>query len=169
MAVVVAASSCAVEKDEGGSAGAGVSVERGEYLAFTSGCVDCHTPGTFYGVSDLDRELSGSDLGWQGPWGVTFPTNLTPDQETGIGSWTEEEIVIAIRTGQRPDGTQLNPPMPWPSFSKMTDDDAYSIAAYLKSIPAIRHQTPAGIGPGGAVPAGSRVLALPIAPEWDAG
>src|SRR4249920_3905958 len=58
-------------------------VERGRYLTLMGGCNDCHTPGTFYGSADYNRTLSGSELGWVGPWGVTFPRNLTPDLETG--------------------------------------------------------------------------------------
>ena len=112
-------------------------IKLGERLTYVGGCNDCHTPGTFYGNADAKRRLSGSELGWEGPWGVTYPRNLTPDKETGIGNWTEEDIVRAIRTGQRPDKSPLLPPMPWPMYAHMTDEEAYAVAAYLKSIPPV--------------------------------
>jgi mono/diheme cytochrome c family protein len=113
-------------------------VKRGEYLVAITGCNDCHTPGYFYGAPDMSRMLSGSEMGWKGPWGISFARNLTPDS-TGIGSWTEAQIVTAIRQGHRPDGTPLLPPMPWPDFAHFTDDDAAAVAAYLKSIPPVHH------------------------------
>jgi mono/diheme cytochrome c family protein len=141
-------------------------IARGRRLVHTSGCVDCHTPGTFYGAPDTTRMLSGSELGWQGPWGVSYPRNLTPDQATGIGSWTEDQIVTAFRTGHRPDGTPLLPPMPWPAYAFLTDEDAYSISAYLKSIPPIDHKAPDRLPPG-TKPTGP-VLSFPPPPAWDA-
>lgn len=140
-------------------------IARGAAISWSSGCVDCHTPGTFYGTPDTTRHLSGSELGWEGPWGVTFPRNLTPDPETGIASWTEEQIVTAVRTGMRPDGTMLLPPMPWPAYSRMSDADAYALAAYLKSIPAIRHKAPDRIPPGTKTTAPRLIFPAPT--EWD--
>src|SRR2546428_607543 len=58
-------------------------VARGAYLVSFAGCDDCHSPGALYGFPDSTRRLSGSELGWQGPWGVSYGRNLTPDQETG--------------------------------------------------------------------------------------
>ena len=140
-------------------------IERGRRLTYTGACHDCHTPGTFYGAPDATRELSGSEVGWEGPWGVSYPRNLTPDMETGIGSWSEEDIVTAIRTGARPDGSRLLPPMPWPWYANLTDEEAYAIAAYLKSLPPIRHSVPTKTLPG-VVASGAR-FTLPTAPEWD--
>lgn len=141
-------------------------IARGKRLSWTSGCVDCHTPGTLYGAPDTTRLFSGSELGWEGPWGVSYPRNLTPDMETGIGSWSEEDIVTAFRQGHRPDHSPLLPPMPWPSYSIMTDEDAYALAAYLKSLPPIRHKAPDVIPPG-TKPTGPR-LTFPPPPAWDA-
>ncbi len=138
----------------------------GARIVYTSGCVDCHTPGTFYGVPDTTRFLSGSELGWQVPWGVTYPRNLTPDSATGIGAWTEEQIVVAIREGRRPDGSPLLPPMPWPMYAHLTDEDAFAVAKYLKSIPPIVHEMPKQQKPG-EVP-NRPVLTFPGPPEWDA-
>lgn len=139
---------------------------RGRQIAYTSACHDCHTPGGLYGVPDTMRMLSGSELGWEGPSGVSFPRNLTPDMETGIGSWSEEDIVTAIRTGIRPDKTPLMPPMPWPMYSHLSDEDAYALAAFLKSLPPVNHKSPDHIPPGATVTA-TRVT-LPPPPPWDA-
>jgi hypothetical protein len=135
-------------------------------LSVITGCNDCHTPGSLYGAPDTTRLLGGSDLGWHGPWGVSYPRNLTPDPETGIGSWTEDDIIKAIRTGQRPDGSPLLPPMPWPNFAHLTDEDARALAVYLKSIPPVKHQVPASTPPA-AKPTGP-MLSFPPPPAWDA-
>jgi cytochrome c553 len=141
-------------------------IARGRVISWSSACNDCHTPGSMYGTPDTTRMLSGSELGWTGPWGTTFPRNLTPDMETGIGSWTEEQIVTAFRTGHRPDGSPLLPPMPWPAFAHMSDDDAYALAAFLKSLPPVSHKVPAVVPPGGksSLPA----VVIPPPPAWDA-
>ena len=139
---------------------------RGKRLAYTSGCVDCHTPGSLYGAPDTTRMLSGSELGWVGPWGVTYPRNLTPDSTTGLGSWSEDQIVTAIREGRRPDGSPLLPPMPWTMFAHFTDDEVYAIAAYLKSVPAVAHEMPKQLPPGTAPP--GPALVFPGPPAWDA-
>ena len=142
-------------------------VARGEYLVKIVGCGDCHTPGTLTGAPDMTRKLSGSEYGWQGPWGISFARNLTPDMATGIGAWTEDQIVTAIRTGQRPDGTPLMPPMPWPDFANLTDADAHAIAAYLKTIPVVVHKVPDKVPPGAKATAGS-IIVVPPPAEWDA-
>jgi hypothetical protein len=110
--------------------------------------------------------FSGSELGWEGPWGVTYPRNLTPHPETGIGSWTEDDIVTAFRQGHRPDRSPILPPMPWPAFAHMNDEDAYALAAFLKSLPPIDHKVP-DRQPPGAVATGAR-LTFPPPPAWDA-
>ena len=141
-------------------------IARGRYVSLICACNDCHTPGTFYGAPDTTRKLSGSELGWHGPWGVSFPRNITPDQETGIGSWTEDQIVTAIRTGQRPDKSLLLPPMPWPMYANLSDEDAYALAAYLKSIPAVTHKAPDRLPPD--APVTVPALSFPPPPAWDA-
>jgi mono/diheme cytochrome c family protein len=138
---------------------------RGKRLVYTSGCVDCHTPGSLYGMPDTTRLLSGSELGWQGPWGVSFPRNLTPDS-TGLAAWSEDDIVKALRTGTRPNGTVLLPPMPWPSYAWLTDDDAHAIAAYLKSLPPVKYMMPAVVPPGQKFK--GSMLVFPPPPAWDA-
>jgi len=141
-------------------------IARGKVMAYASGCVDCHTPGAMYGTPDTTRMLSGSELGWQGPWGTSYPRNLTPHPETGIGNWSEAEIVTALRQGQRPDKSPILPPMPWPAFAYMSDEDVYAIAAYLKSLPPIEHSLPAVVPPGGKPT--TSFLTLPPPPAWDA-
>jgi mono/diheme cytochrome c family protein len=141
-------------------------IARGRIVSYASGCHDCHTPGGLYGAPDSTRMLSGSELGWEGPWGISFPRNLTPDMGTGIGSWSEEQIVTAFRTGIRPDKTSLLPPMPWPTLSHMSDEDAYALAAFLKSLPPITHKAPDRVAPG-TVSKAVR-LTFPPPPAWDA-
>src|SRR6185369_12902941 len=141
-------------------------VVRGRYLVTIMSCNDCHTPGYFYGAPDTTRRLSGSDIGWIGPWGVVHARNLTPDSATGIGKWTKEEIVHALRSGNTPDGAQLAPIMPWMNYDSILDEnDAMAIASYLKSLPPITHKNLDRIPPG-AKPTGA-TIAFPPPPAWD--
>lgn len=143
-----------------------VSAERGAYLVTIAGCHDCHTPGSFYNAPDFQRTLSGSELGWTGPWGTSYPRNLTPDMETGIGSWSEDDIIRALQTGIRPDGRHLNPPMPWPLYAHFTPRDVRSVARYLKSLPPVTHRAPDVLPPGQKPKTPTWVLPAP--PAWDA-
>jgi mono/diheme cytochrome c family protein len=141
-------------------------VKHGEYLVQTIGCGHCHTPGGIYGEPDPTRLLSGSEVGWKGRWGVSYPANLTPDSATGIGQWSEDQIVTTLRTLKRPDGTTLHLPMPWNHFVYLSESDARAIAAYLKSIPAVTHKVPDYVAPGGK--AKGAVIEFPPPPPWDA-
>jgi len=141
------------------------TVEHGTYLATIMGCHDCHTPGNFYNAPDFNRSLSGSEIGWVGPWGTSYARNLTPDLETGIGSWTEDQIMLTLQTGKRPDGTELLPPMPWPNYAGLTPRDVRSLAKYLKSLPPVHHVNPPQLPPGQKSPTGA--LVLPPPPAWD--
>jgi mono/diheme cytochrome c family protein len=149
-------------------------VERGKYLVATSACNDCHTPlkmGASGPEPDMTRMLSGhpetlkvhapkagtppwvvavtsSNTAWAGPWGVSFTANLTPDAETGLGTWSEEEFVQTIRTGRhRARGRALLPPMPIPAYSQFNDEDLRAIYAYLRAIPVVRNRVPNPIVP----------------------
>ena len=166
VAASLATQSCSSGKVE--SAAAAVDpVVRGRYLVTIMSCNDCHTPGYFYGAPDTTRRLSGSDIGWIGPWGVVHARNLTPDSATGIGSWTKEQIVMALRSGNTPDGSQLAPIMPWMNYSSILDEgDAMAIAAYLKSLPPITHKN-MDRQPPGQKPVGGTV-GFPPPPAWDA-
>jgi mono/diheme cytochrome c family protein len=148
--------------------------KRGEYIAKSFGCHDCHTPhrmGDSGPEPDWSRALSGhpQDLkmpappalaspwvsaagetmtAWAGPWGVSFTANLTPDPETGLGSWTEQQFVDTIRSGRHLGrGRQILPPMPWAAIRNMTDDDLKAVFAYLRSIPPNKNKVPDPLPP----------------------
>jgi mono/diheme cytochrome c family protein len=129
------------------SAVAQSQTQRGEYLVTIMDCTGCHTPGTFLGKPDLQRPLAGSEVGFQIPGlGIFYPPNLTPDPETGLGKWSEADIIKAVRTGVRPDGRQLVPIMPYHSYGKLTDGDARALVGYLKSLKPVRNQVPGPVG-----------------------
>jgi len=149
------------------------AVARGRYLVATSACNDCHTPkkmGPNGPEPDMTRLLSGHVAAktsapppstgawpihsndqltaWAGPWGISYTKNLTPDQNTGIGSWSEETFVKAIRTGKHMGVSRpILPPMPWQVYNQMTDQDLKAIYAYLRTIPAINNPTPDPVPP----------------------
>jgi mono/diheme cytochrome c family protein len=124
----------------GGGAG---QLARGRYLAGIMDCAGCHTPGALTGKPDGSRNLAGSEIGFQVPGvGVVFPKNLTPDPETGLGGWTADDIIRAVRQGKGKDGRTLIPVMPWPSYAALTDADARALAAYLRSLKPIRNPVP---------------------------
>jgi hypothetical protein len=150
-------------------------VERGKYLVSISGCNDCHTPWKMTDKGpqpDMDRFLSGhpenmqlppapkpqgpwvwhgagTNTAYAGPWGVTYAANLTPDKNTGLGIWTEQMFVKAIRTGKHwGEGRPIMPPMPWEVYRNMTDEDLKSVFAYLRSIRPIRNYVPDYQPPG---------------------
>jgi mono/diheme cytochrome c family protein len=123
-------------------------IARGKYLVTIGSCTDCHTPGYFLGNPDMKRYLGGSDVGFGIPGlGVFVGRNLTPDKETGLGDWSTSQIVRALTTGVRPDGRILAPIMPWRAFANMTAPDALAIAAFLQSLPPVRHAVAGPFGP----------------------
>jgi mono/diheme cytochrome c family protein len=130
--------------------GPALSLERlkkGEYLATIMDCGGCHTTGAMLGRPDPQRHLAGSEVGFQIPGlGIFYPPNLTPDRETGLGTWSEAEIIRAVRTGVRPDGRVLAPVMPYHHYGRLSDADAQALASYLKSLKPVRHQAPALVG-----------------------
>jgi len=156
-------------------------VERGAYLVTLGGCNDCHTPWVVgddgMPAPDMSRMLSGhpedlqmppapkaegpwmwagaaTNTAFAGPWGVSFAPNLTPDEGTGLGAWTPEIFVNAMRTGKHwGQSRPILPPMPWPNLAKMTDEDLDAIFAYLQSIPPVVNQAPDPLPPP-AIPAG---------------
>jgi len=126
----------------------GAQIERGKYLVTLGGCNDCHTPGYFFGKPDMARFLGGSEVGFEIPGlGVFHGPNLTPDQDTGLGKWSTEEIVAAITKGQRPDGRVLAPIMPWHALANLTRDDVLAIATFLRSLPPVKNKVPGPFGP----------------------
>ena len=134
-------------------------VERGRYLVGLLGCSSCHTNGALVGTPNMTQLLAGSDTGiaWTNPLaernpGVVYPANLTPDMETGIGTWSVGEIVAMIQTGVDKHSGQTLPVMPWPSYANIHAEDATAIAAYLLSLPPVSHRVPANARPGQRAP-----------------
>jgi mono/diheme cytochrome c family protein len=105
-------------------------VRRGEYLARAADCFACHT------VS-RDRLFAGG-LALPLPFGTLYSTNITPDKDTGIGNYSDQDFLNAVQRGIRRDGARLYPAMPFPSYTRMTDADALAIKAYLFSLPPVR-------------------------------
>ena len=123
-------------------------VARGAYLVRIMGCNDCHTVGVFLGKPDFAHALGGSDVGFMVPGlGVRWGPNLTPDDATGLGKWSDADIIKAIREGVTPDGRKLIPSMPYVGYAALTDADAGAIVAFLRSLTPIRHAVPAAVGP----------------------
>jgi len=116
-------------------------LERGDYLVNTiAACGNCHTPKDVNGHAIAGEELSGGfEFDDPGIGHVVGP-NITPDPETGIGTWSEAQIVTALRDGKRPDGTIIGPPMPIPVYRQLSDRDAQAIAAYLRGVKPIRNR-----------------------------
>jgi mono/diheme cytochrome c family protein len=124
------------------------AIARGKYLVTIAGCHDCHTPGYFLGKPDMARYLGGSEVGFELPGlGVFHGPNLTPDKETGLGNWTDQQIVEAFQQGKRPDNRMLAPIMPYHAFANLTQQDAQAIVAFLRSIPAVSNKVPGPFGP----------------------
>lgn len=145
--------------------GSNTAVERGRYLVRITGCHDCHSPKVQGMTPNLDLSLSGRpattqlpsetktevhaspDLtAWTGPWGYSVASNLTPDPATGIGTrYNEASFIATMRTGKKPNGTPIMPPMPSEVYQNMTDDDLKAIFAYLRTVKPIRNAVLAGL------------------------
>jgi mono/diheme cytochrome c family protein len=124
------------------------AIDRGHYLVTLGGCSDCHTPGALLGQPDVKRMLGGSDVGFAIPnLGVFVGPNLTSDKETGLGGWSDAQIITAMTTGMRPDGRVLSGVMPFEALSHLTPSDAQAIVAYLRSLPPIHNKAPGPLGP----------------------
>lgn len=130
-------------------------IDRGEYLVELLACGSCHTNGAFDGTPDLSRPLAGSDTGiaWTSPLrsahpGVVYPPNITPDEETGIGKWSDTQIANAVRAGVGRHGGRRIVTMPWQGYAKMTDEDVDAIVMYLRSIKPIKHKVPDAVEMG---------------------
>lgn len=150
-------------------------IEHGAYLVSIMGCNDCHTPwkmGPRGPEPDMTRALTGhpadlvmppaaalpagpwmwtaaaTNTAFAGPWGVSFTANLTPDPETGLGTWTEEMFIATMKTGRHQGkGRPILPPMPYPSVAALKDQDIRDLFAYLKSLAPVRNRVPAPIDP----------------------
>jgi mono/diheme cytochrome c family protein len=115
-------------------------IARGDYLVNgPMGCGNCHTQKNADLTPITTLALAGGQK-FNAPFGLSFSKNLTPDVDTGIGSWSTPEIVRAIREGVSKEGAVLGPPMPVRFYNKLSDEDANAIAAYLKSLKPIRNE-----------------------------
>jgi mono/diheme cytochrome c family protein len=147
-------------------------VEWGKHIVTIGGCNDCHTPkkmGPNGPEDNLDLALSGSpsqmpplninrkeieskglmvmgnDNSFAGPWGISYPANITSDSTTGIGNWTEDQFILCLRKGKYGGvaaGRNLLPPMPWPNVAQMTDDELKAVYAYLESTKPVHNVVP---------------------------
>jgi mono/diheme cytochrome c family protein len=152
-------------------------IERGRLLVIGGACHDCHSPKVFNnGAPEADpaRLLSGhpesagvpqpfkGDGGpwtthvndhltaWSGAWGVSFAANLTPDQNTGLGIWTEDMFLNAMKQGKHMGTSRpILPPMPWMYSGQLPDEDLKAMFAYLKSLPAVANRVPVPLDPSG--------------------
>lgn len=149
-------------------------VKRGAQLVAYGGCVDCHTPFKMNSngpEKDIARGLSGHpeeihlppspklDNTWNwagsatmtafvGPWGTTYASNLTPDRETGIGTWREKDFIQAMRSGKHVGVARpIMPPMPWQAVSSLPEKDLRAIFAYLTAQPAVKNRVPDYVPP----------------------
>lgn len=120
----------------------GPTAEYGRYLADHVGlCADCHTPrGGLQQAPDRDRLYAGDATPVKGF--PANPSNLTPDAETGIGRWSEDDFLRTLRTGINPQGDTLHPFMPWREYRRMTDDDLRAIYRYLRTLPPAQNAVP---------------------------
>lgn len=118
------------------------ALERGTYLVQSIvACGNCHTPKGPDG--DLpDKELAGMAPVEANAMWTANGSNITPDKETGIGRWTEEELTVAIREGLRPDGSIIGPPMPFKFYRQLSDEDVAAIVSYVRQVPAINNPVP---------------------------
>lgn len=176
--IILYQTGCAPAQKEEAPAPAMTSVERGKYLVSLGGCNDCHTPkimtdkgpvldeslmlsGHRQGsvIPEIDWNnvapgkffLMGQDLGYfVGPWGVSFPANLTPDTATGTGAWTFELFQKIVKTGMHmgmENGRPILPPMFVQGLQGLSDEDLRAIFDYLKSLPPINNKVPDPLPP----------------------
>jgi mono/diheme cytochrome c family protein len=121
-------------------------VARGEYLAKAADCMVCHT-------TEGGKEYAGG-LGFKLPFGTLYSTNITPDKETGIGNYSDQDFLNAVHRGVRGDGARLYPAMPYTSYTYISDADALAIKAYLFSLAPVH------------APAPANTLAFPFNQRW---
>lgn len=115
-------------------------IARGRYLVKIAGCNDCHTPGYLQSNGQVSEEqwLLGDQLGWRGPWGTTYASNL----RIYMSALSEDEWVHAART------LQARPPMPWFNLNAMQEDDLRAIYTFVRSLGPVGDPAPAYLAPG---------------------
>ncbi|MDD9891518.1 MAG: cytochrome c [Gammaproteobacteria bacterium] len=112
-------------------------IARGEYLVVAGNCASCHTLG--------NGDYMAGGVAFETPFGTIYSTNITPDPEVGIGSWTDWDFLNSMRHGERPNGEHLYPAFPYPAFTKVTNEDLAAMFAYLQSLPASNYLPPENI------------------------
>lgn len=111
-------------------------IKKGAYIVKLGGCVSCHkTP------KRKDADLSGGHA-LKTPFGTFYVPNITPDVETGIGGWNEEDFIIAMTKGVSPNGSHYYPAFPYTSYTQMNRQDLKDLKAYLDSVPALKNKVP---------------------------
>lgn len=111
-------------------------IARGKYIfGAAAGCA-CHT-------LPKGGALNAGGRKYEGPFGIVYSSNITPDPATGIGKWTDEQTITAIRAGRRPNGERLVPVHPYPVFNGMAEQDLKDLVTYLRSVPPVNKATPA--------------------------
>ena len=117
-------------------------LERGTYLMKSVvDCGNCHSTRGPDGRFVEGMELAGGLVINDEVFTAHVP-NITPDEETGIGAWTDEQIILAIRDGKRPDGSLIGPPMPFSQYRGMSDNDVKAVVAYMRSVPPVKNVVP---------------------------
>jgi mono/diheme cytochrome c family protein len=105
-------------------------IARGKYVFGATGGCGCHTV--------PKGPVNAGGRKYEGPYGTVYSTNITPDKETGIGGWTDEQIITAIRLGRRPNGERLVPVHPYTVFNGMVEEDVKAVVAFLRTVPAVK-------------------------------
>jgi mono/diheme cytochrome c family protein len=112
------------------------AVERGAYLLHAGGCISCHT------ADDDDAEPLAGGLALETAFGTFYSPNITPDETSGIGTWSDEDFLRAMQEGRRPDGAHYYPVFPYTAYSGMGREDILAIKAYLFSLDPVAQQNP---------------------------
>lgn len=105
-------------------------IARGRYVFGATGGCGCHTA--------KGQPVNAGGRRYDGPYGTVYSSNITPERETGIGGWTDEQIITATRSGRRPNGERLLPVHPYPVFNGMAADDLKALSAFLRTVPAVK-------------------------------
>ena len=114
-------------------------IARGKYVFGATGGCGCHTV--------PKQPVNAGGRKYDGPFGTVYSTNITPDRETGIGGWTDEQIITATRLGRRPNGERLIPVHPYTTFNGMTADDLKALIAFLRTVPPVKRANQAAVCP----------------------
>ncbi len=115
-------------------------IERGRYLTIAADCAACHT-------DPVSNSAFAGGRSIETPFGMVAAPNITPDRQTGIGTWSDSDFDRALRQGVRPDGKRLYPAMPYLYFTRMSREDVLSIRAYLNTVASVHHAVRANLLP----------------------